>query len=336
MDTERPPDFVTDEDSEALIETVARRAAGKNEGVFGPESATWRINRESALFLGSARAALLQLAHPWVAASLADHSKVLDRPIERFHNTFRVVFALVFGGLDQALNAARHLHALHNRIRGRIPEDVAAYRSGSRYEANEVAALRWVYATLVETAVMAYECVMPPLTAAERERYYGETKMLAALFGIPPDALPESWDGFVAYNQAMHESDALGVSSGARSIAHNLLQGAGSWIHLPRWYRALTAAWMPPRFREEFEMEFGPKEQRAAARALRLLPAIYRRLPQAVRFTGPWHEAQARLAGQRVGVVAQWSNRFWIGQPRMPFGEVSALLPGRRGSKIRV
>jgi len=320
--------LVTDGDSEGLLAGVARRAAGPVAGVFGPESATWRINRESALFLGSARAALLQVAHPWVAAALADHSKVLDRPIERFHNTFRVVFTLVFGRLDQALNAARHLHGLHTRIGGRMREDVAGYRTGSRYEANEQAALKWVYATLIETAVLAYECAMGPLDGVERERYYAETKTLAALFGIAAEALPGTWEDFVAYNRAMHESDALGVSDGGRTIGRNLMEGAGSWIRLPRWYKALTAMWMPARFREEFGLAYGPEEQRAADRALRMLPGVYRRLPGAVRFTGPWHEAQARLNGRRMGAVTAWSNRFWMGEARMPFGGVFTLPEG--------
>jgi hypothetical protein len=38
-----------------------------------------------------------------------------------------------------------------------------------------------------------------------------------------------------------------------------------------------------------------------------------------IRFSGPWQEAQARLAGRRTGVLARIGNRFWIGQPRMPF-----------------
>jgi len=317
--TQSPPTLVTLDDSEALLAEVARRAAGPIAGVFGPESLTWRINRESALFLGAGRAALLQLAHPWVAAALADHSRVLDRPIQRFHNTFRVVFTLVFGSLGQALNASRHLHALHTRIRGQMPYNVAGYPRGSRYQANEVAALRWVYATLIESAVMAYESVMPPLTPAERERYYDETKTLAALFGIPPRALPAGWDAFLAYNRAMHESNALGVSDTARSIARGIMAGAGSWIHPPPWYRAMTAAWMPPRLRQQFGLAFGPAEQRAAQSALRRLPAVYRRLPAAIRFAGPWHEARTRLARRAPGPITRLSNRFWIGEPTLPF-----------------
>lgn len=65
-------------------------------GIFGPSSISWKVNRESVLFLGAGRAALLQLAHPWVAAALHQHSNLGTDPIARFHNTFRVVFTMVF------------------------------------------------------------------------------------------------------------------------------------------------------------------------------------------------------------------------------------------------
>jgi uncharacterized protein (DUF2236 family) len=314
---------VSPRDSEALLAAVASRVADPNAGIFGPQSVSWRINRESALFLGAGRAALLQLAHPWVAAALAEHSTVMNKPIARFHNTFRVVFAMVFGSLDQALGAARHLYALHTRIRGTLPENIAGWRRGSRYGANQIAALRWVFATLVESAVMAHDCVLPPLTAAERERYYAECKTLAALFGIPMEALPENWQAFAAYIRQMCEPDdpdasELGISTAARTQARHLLNGAGSLIRPPRWYRALTTEWLPERFRTEFALDFGAVEQRAAARARASLPKIYKRLPHAVRFIGPWREAQARLASRNPGLFTRVSNRFWIGQPLLP------------------
>jgi uncharacterized protein (DUF2236 family) len=320
--TEDHAAWVTRSDSEALLAAVAQHEAHPQAGIFGPESVTWKINRESALFLGAGRAALLQLAHPWVAAALAQHSSLLSRPIARFHNTFRIVFTMIFGSLDQALAAARHLYALHTRIQGELPEQAAAYPQGSHYRANEIGALRWVYATLVESAVLAHDCVLPPLTASEREAYYAESKIMASLFGIPPSALPEDWSAFKAYIDQTVESGALGVSQTALPMADNLLSGAGSWIHPPHWYRALTASWLPPRFREEFALEFGPRELKSADRAKHRLPGLYRRLPTPIRFIGPWHEAQARLKGRRIGPLARMSNRFWVGQSRLPFGEI--------------
>jgi uncharacterized protein (DUF2236 family) len=121
--------YVSASDSKSLLAAVAARAANPIAGIYGPEPLSWRINRESALFLGAGRAALLQLAHPWVTAALAEHSRAMNRPIARFHSTFRIVFTMIFGSLEQALAAARPLHALHTRIRGVLPEDVAGNRA---------------------------------------------------------------------------------------------------------------------------------------------------------------------------------------------------------------
>ncbi len=306
-------------DMERHWQSVARRTPNPRQGIFGPKSISWRINRESALFLGAGRAALLQLAHPWVAAALDHHSTLRSDPLARFHHTFRVVFTMVFGGLDQALAASRHLYKLHTRIQGTLPEPVAGYASGSRYTANEVNALRWVYATLIDSALLAYETVLPPLAASERETYYAESKTIAALFGIPPEELPAGWADFEAYNRAMVASSSLGVNDLSRELAHRVLHGRGSWVPVPRWYRALTAAWMPERLREEFALEYSAGDHLSAARARRWLPVVYRRLPASLRFVGPFHEAQARLRGRKSGPLTRASNRFWMGQPTTMF-----------------
>ena len=322
--------FVSESEIEALLAAVAARTRDPIAGIFGPQSISWRINRESALFLGAGRAALLQLAHPWVTAALAKHSTVMSRPITRFHNTFRIVFTMIFGSLEQAMAAARHLYLVHTRIGGQMTEDIGQWKHGSRYEANEIGALRWVFSTLVESAVIAHDRVLPPLSAAEREQYYVECRILAGLFGIPAAELPDNWAAFIAYNHAMHDSDQLGVTATARTMAHDLLAGVGSWIHPPFWYRALTTEWMPERFRREFALPFGAPEQRSAARASRRLPAIYRLLPAAIRFTGPWRQARSRLAGKPVSVLTRWNNRFWIGQTLLPFD----ASPAVRGSSL--
>src|SRR5271157_1120660 len=189
---------------ESLLDELKRSAAGDREGLFGANSLSWKINRESALFLAAGRAALLQLAHPWVAAAIAEHSRTLRDPIGRFHQTVRVMFTMSFGSTEQALAAARHLHGRHTGISGKLPETAGQFfPRGSAYEANDVAALRWVYATLMDSALLAYELVLPPLTIAEREQYYAESRATAALFGIPREDLPRNWQEFSAYVESM-------------------------------------------------------------------------------------------------------------------------------------
>src|SRR6202030_2198496 len=109
------------EDLERQLEVVRALAPGEMEGVFGPDSLTWRIDREALTFLGAGRALLLQLAHPWVAAAIVQHSRTLADPIGRFHRTFNTVFTMVFGTLDSALAAAHRLHRRHAAVTGILP-----------------------------------------------------------------------------------------------------------------------------------------------------------------------------------------------------------------------
>ncbi len=278
-------------------------------GFHGPGSMIWKVNRESAVFLGAGRAALLQIAHPWVAAALAHHSNLLNDALGRFHGTFRVVYTMVFGDRAQALAAARGLYLRHAPVQGELP-------GGGRYQANEVEALVWVWATLIDSAVLAYDLALPPLTAEERDGYYAEGRGIAGLFGIPADALPSDWAGFQAYMAATLPT--LRVDAGGRALGASVLSGAGTWVHPPAWYRALTAGWLPEHLRAAFGLTWGVPERRSVRRVRAVLPRVYPRLPGALRFVGPWHEARARLRGREPGWWVRRGNAFWMGCERMP------------------
>jgi uncharacterized protein (DUF2236 family) len=300
---------------------VRSAAAGGPAGIFGPDSVIWRIDREAAVFLGAGRALLLQLAHPWVAAAIAQHSRSLTDPVGRFHRTFSTVSTMVFGTTGQALAAARRLHRRHTAIGGTLAEDVGAFAAGSPYCANDVAALRWVHATLTDTALLAYQLVSPPLSARDRERYYADARLFAALFGIPQSALPQSWPDFARYVDDLFSSDTLVVGSAARSIAAELFSGAGTRLRAPFWYRALTASLLPPRLRDAFELPCGPPELRAVERALTVFRHVHPWLPARLRYVAPYHEALARLAGHdRPAPLTRLLNRFWIGRSSMTIG----------------
>jgi uncharacterized protein (DUF2236 family) len=315
MDLHDDTALVSDALLERQLEWVRGAAAGPLAGVFGLASMTWQIDREAALFLCAGRALLLQLAHPWVAAAIAEHSRVMDRPVVRFHRTFRVVFSMVFGTLDEAFAAARRLHRRHASVTGTLPESVGPLRAGSRYFANNVTALRWVYATLVDSGLLAHDLMLLPLSHDERERCYAESQLSAALFGIPSSFLPDDWAAFAAYKEAMWDSAILTVSPAARALAQKILAGPGMWPAVPESYRALTIGLLPARLRRDFGFSYGDRERRAADHALRWARRIYPLVPMRVRYVGPYHEAKARLSGRRrPDLATQVLNRLWIGQ----------------------
>jgi uncharacterized protein (DUF2236 family) len=304
---------VTEADLERELTLAATPAADGAAGIFGPGSMAWRIDREAVLFLAAGRALLMQLAHPWVAAAIAHHSRSLGDPIGRFHRTFGSVFTIVFGTSDAAFAAARALYRRHAAISGTLTQRVGAFAAGSAYCANDVAALRWVFATLVDGALAGYRLVGPALSDAERENYYRDMRLFAALFGIPQAALPPDYSALSAYIEAMLASDTIAVGAEARAITAALFAGAGTRLRVPLWYRGLTARLLPARLR----CDFGLDGERTAARALTALRLVYPRLPLRLRYVGPYQEACARLAGRKPDAATRLLNRFWIGRDSM-------------------
>ena len=292
-------------------------------GFFGPGSVTWQVKRECGIFLGAGRAALLQLAHPWVATSLVHHSNLMHDAIGRFHSTFRVVYTMLFGSRAQALAASRQLHGRHTGVRGELPHAIGSHPAHEHYEANEIGALRWVYATLVDSALLAYATVLPPLSPAAREQYYAESKRFGALCGLAPDTLPPTWTDFECYMAGMLASSELALDEDAVALSESVLSGVGTWVKPPRWYRALTAAWLPPRLREGFRLAYGQPEQRSLEKARRWLPRLYRCLPGALRFVGPYSEAQSRLRGRPPRMFTRRSNQFWMGRTRLLYADLA-------------
>lgn len=308
--------MVSEHDLETALDFARAGAAGSIEGLFGPASLSWRIDREAAIFLGAGRALLLQLAHPWVAAAIAEHSRTFADPIGRFHRTFDVVFTMVFGSLDSAVAAARHLYRRHATIVGLLPEASGPFASGTAYYANDQSALRWVHATLVESAVIAHDLALPALSLEEREQYWAESRLFGALFGLTSADLPADWASFVAYSQDMVQSDTLTVSPTARQVAGQIFAGGPRWLRPPRWYLALSARTLPERLRVGFGLAFDEHENRAADRALAWIRRVYPKMPARLRYVGPYQEAQARLQGKpQLDWATRCLNRAWTGRP---------------------
>lgn len=302
--------IVTQSQIERRLDQIAARVKDPRHGLFGPGSMTWRISRESVVFLGAGRAALLQLAHPYVAHGIEQHSATRADPVGRFNRTFLHVYGMIFGDLESALGAARRVRKVHDRIHGAIDEDVGRYARGQRYTAHDEAALLWVFATLTETSVMAYELGIGPLSPAEKEGYYQEIKLFAGLFGISEAAMPPDWPSFKRYCEEMVSGDALGVGQPARETARFLLTPPrGALGPFMRSYAALTTGLLPPRLREGFGLPFGRAEEASFQRALGVVKRVWPRLPDRLRWVPDYVEALRRLDGRprpdKVGRAVQ-------------------------------
>jgi len=267
-------------------------------GFFGPDSLVWRISRENALLLGGPAAVLLQLAHPAVAAGVAEHSRFDADPLGRFRRTFETIDRILFGSAEEAVTAARAARRRHDLVRGRLPEDLGPHRRGTPYFANRPDLLLWVHATLIEGALGAYGRFVGPLREAERERYYEETRPFAELFGIPEAALPASYGAFRSYFAHTVER-VLAVGSCAQELRRSLRRS------LPAALRPLTALLAAGLLPERVRALYGLPWNRGRALALETLAQGMRRslphLPERLRYDARYLRAKRKLRARAGG-----------------------------------
>ncbi len=273
-----------------------RRARGREvdptRSLYGPETVTWRVNRETTLLLGGGRALLLQVAHPLVAAGVARYSDFRSRPLHRLWRTLDLMLTIVFADATSALRAVREIERVHARVHGVLDADVGPFPRGTAWDANDPALLFWVWATLVDTALLVYERFVGALSDMERVTYYEESKIGARLLGMPDSVIPPTIGAFGEYVAGMLAGETLAVGPAGRDIAGSILDPP-----LPIGLRQLagttalvTVGLLPASLRARYGLAWDRTRETAlravstATRAsLPLLPGLLRFMPHARR-----------------------------------------------------
>jgi len=244
-------------------------------------SFAWKVNGEAAVFAGGGRALLLQVAHPGVGAGVEQHSSYAKDPWGRFFRTVDIMMKLSFGTPEVSARQQRILDKMHRRVSGTTDE-------GTPYRATDTDLQLWVWATLVDTALLVYERVRPALRADEREQYYRESKLVAHGCGVPVGRCPQTWDDFTDYVRGVVDTD-LRVTDSARAVAlaalHPPLPGPlGSVAAVPN--RLATVGLLPSGVRDQYGFTWSRSRQHqmdawfAAQRSLTTLtPRALRTLP---------------------------------------------------------
>lgn len=246
-----------------------------DEGLFGTDSVTWRVHADVSMFVGGIAALLLQALHPRAAAVVAGSSRFREQPLHRLSRTGSFVAATTFAATPVAEAVIDRVRAVHARIPGASDPDL----------------LTWIHVAEVTSFLAAHRrYVLRPLFAADIDRYFAETAVVAERLGATD--VPTSASAVRAYYEAVRPE--LGTSDASRELLAFLrrpiardpltrgvytlfLQAAEA--QLPGWARRLHGMSLPPgadRFAirpatwsalEALRLASGPSPILAAARA---------------------------------------------------------------------
>lgn len=247
------------------------------------------------MVLGWSRAILLQLAHPLIAAGVAEHSSFRGGSLAavfRLHHTIRAMLALTFGDPPARQAALEGIRTIHRRVHGHLPAAAGIFPAGTPYSAEDPALVLWVHATLLESIPLAYERIVGPLTEGERDLYCAEAAEIAVDLGAPREDVPRTWAATLDYLARTYASGAIAVSAQARELAAVVLSPPFGWLAGPltRINRLATVGLLPPPLRAQYGLAWDDRrDELRLARTLRRLQALRRVVPRRVAW---WPEAR--------------------------------------------
>ena len=223
-----------------------------DDGLFGPRSLVWRVNRDRCFPLAAIRSLMVQALHPLAMAGVAQHSTWRQDPFGRLAATSSYLLTTSYGDTASALAAAAWVRKIHTHVRGTDPE------TGLPYSAEDPALILWVHAGMVDSIVEVVRRYGRALDEEGADRYVAEMVRFAEIIGVPTEDVPTTAASVRAYLESVElrratpaAKDAIGVvldppdlDGEMRELWRDLGQVAVGT--LPEWARTMYGFEAPP------------------------------------------------------------------------------------------
>ncbi|MFC5741733.1 oxygenase MpaB family protein [Dyella tabacisoli] len=147
-------------------------------GLFGPDSAVWRVYSDfPGMLAGGLAALMLQTLHPLALAGVWDHSNFRGDLLGRLRRTTAFVGGTAYAPREQAEALIERVRQIHTQVRGQAED-------GRPYAADDPDLLTWVHVTEAYSFLQGYRLYSPSLLPAHAaDGYYDEVRRIAEALG---------------------------------------------------------------------------------------------------------------------------------------------------------
>ena len=261
-------------------------------GYFGPDSMMWKVNKETTVLFGGARALLMHAAHPLIAAGARQTSFYQRDPWKRLIRTLSLQNSVTFGTIKEADESASRINKLHEVIKG---EDSV---TGGYYDALDQDQLLWVHACLQVSSIYFYEKTVKKLSVIEKDNYHRENMFSAKLVLVDEKKIPKTHQSLVNYIEKLSKKkDFLLLTDVAEDVKEIIITGPVP-IHIkPIWpfisFMALHT--LPKEFMHVYGIKHNKFHEFVVKFNLVMLKTVRPFLPPILRVIAPARWAKQRL-----------------------------------------
>jgi uncharacterized protein (DUF2236 family) len=231
---------------------------------------------------------------------------IFDDPGARLQRTDERMSHIYFGTREEAERTGEIVRSMHERVRGRTPEDYGPIPAGTAYDASDPELGLWVLATLADSALLYYERVFGRLPTVERDRYWSEYRRVGAVLGLPYDSMPPTLTDLRLYLERRLDDGSLWISEERREQAVAMVfdPPLSGWARaaatpLTETVKLISAGLLPPQVRHLLGISWDPAREALLRSALLQLRLGIRFWLDSVRL----HPAARTPAGEPYGAL---------------------------------
>jgi uncharacterized protein (DUF2236 family) len=243
-----------------------------------------KVNGERLVILGWSRAILLQMAHPLIAAGVAEHSTFRGgarEAVSRMHGTIGAMLALTFGDEPRRDTTLSHIRSIHRRVNGTLASQAGRFPAGTPYSAEDPHLLLWVHATVLESIAHTYQLLVAPLDRGALDALCHESAPTLLALGGEAATAPRSWAALTTYIEGIHRGGVLHVTPQGREIADAVLSPRIRGVPMPggSLHRLITIGLLPASTRDAYGFPWNARREKRLRRALSVLRTARRVAP---------------------------------------------------------
>lgn len=231
------------------------------------------ITREAYIYLGAGATVLRQMANPGVGLGVAEHSRTLDRPLDRLRGTMDYIYVISLGTDAERQMISHKVNRAHGPVRS------------ERYNAFDPQLQLWVAATLYRGAIELYQLFNGQLDEAGHDEIYRQAAIYGTSLQLDPAMWPADRAAFEIYwAQSLASFE---VPESVRLYVQQLLKGgAAPWYikMLMPLQSLVTRALLAPRLRDQFGLPWTQGDERVWRWFCRCFFLIYRLMPRFIRY----------------------------------------------------
>ena len=166
-------------------------------GLFGPDSVTWQLHADPAMWVAGISSLYLQALHPRAVAAIVQNSDFRADPLGRLVRTADFVGVSTYGTVPEIEALSARVRRVHASLRARDAD------TGAPFRLDEPELLRWVHCAEVVSFLRVVRRAGFPLSDEQGDRYVDEQRRSAALVGLDPADIPGSVTELAVYLRGM-------------------------------------------------------------------------------------------------------------------------------------